>query len=166
MVFFSSGKGGGQEIDYGFKGKGTTTHLLIDGNGSPVAFESSAANGDERQMVEPLIDKVEKRVDKARDLLELFPIFEADKGYDAEHLRDKLLKRKIYPWICRRKKPGQVAEKVISTIKRWRWKVERAISWLQRKFRRLVARWERKVKYWRGFLSFSLIGFWINRLVR
>lgn len=166
MVFFSAGKGGGQEIDYGFKGKGATTHLLIDGNGSPVAFESTAANGDERQMVEPLIDQVKKRVDKARDLLELFPIFEADKGYDAEHLRDKLLRRRIYPWICRRKKRGQVAEKIVTTIKRWRWKVERAIAWLQRKFRRITARWERKVKYWKGFLAFSLIGFWINRLVR
>lgn len=166
MVFFSSGKGGGQEIDYGFKGKGSTTHLLVDGNGSPIAFESSAANGDERQMVEPLIDKVEHRINKGRDLLGFFPIFEADKGYDAEHLREKLVNRKIFPWICGRRKPGHVAEKVISTIERWRWKVERAISWLQRKFRRLVARWERKTKYWKGLLSLSLVGFWISRLVR
>lgn len=166
MVFFSAGKGGGQEIDYGYKGKGTTTHLLVDGNGSPVAFESTAANGDERQMVEPLIDKIQHYVDKARPFLEFFPIFEADKGYDAEHLRDKMLSRKIFPWICRRKKSGQEAEKVVSTIKRYRWKVERVISWLQRKFRRLVARWERKTKYWKAFLTFSLIGFWVNRLVR
>ena len=48
MVFFSRGKGGGEEIEYGFKGKGTTTHLLVDENGAPVAFTSTAANGDER----------------------------------------------------------------------------------------------------------------------
>jgi len=165
MVFFSAGKGGGEEIEYGFKGKGTTTHLLVDGNGSPVAFESTAANGDERQQVEPLLDRVQKHIDQLKKQLGDIPIFEADKGYDAEHLRDKLLKRKVFPWICRRKKPGQVAEKVESILKRVRWKVERAIAWLQRKFRRLVARWERRTKYWRGFLTFGLVGFWLNRLV-
>ncbi len=66
----------------------------------------------------------------------MIPIVEADKGYDAEELRDKLLKRKIFPWICRRKKPGKEAEKVESILKRMRWKVERAIIMLQRKFRR------------------------------
>jgi len=166
MVFFSSGKGGGEEIAYGFKGKGTTTHLLVDGNGSPVAFVSTAANGDERQQVEPLLDRVQVRVDRCRGHLGNFPIFEADKGYDTNSLREKLLRRKIFPWICRRRKPGQMAEKIESVLKRTRWKVERAISWLQRKFRRLAVRWERRVRYWKGFLTFGLVVFWINRLVR
>ena len=96
----------------------------------------------------------------------IIPIFEADKGYDSEALRDKLLKRKIFPWICRRKKPGKAAEKVESLLKRIRWKVERAISWLQRKFRRLAVRGERRIRYWKGFLTFSLITFWIDKLVR
>ena len=165
MVFFSAGKGGGEEIEYGFKGKGTTTHLLIDGNGAPVAFESTAANGDERQQVEPLIDKVRCRIDALCRRLGSISIFEADKGYDAEHLRLKLLRRNIFPWICRRRKRGQVVEKIESTLKRIRWKVERAISWLQRKFRRLAVRWERRVCYWKGFLTLGLVIFWINKLV-
>jgi IS5 family transposase len=165
MVFFSKGKGGGEEIEYGFKGKGTTTHLLVDGNGFPIAFTSTAANGDERQEVEPLLDSVEKHISRVLSK-GIIPIFEADKGYDAEALRDKLLKRKVFPWICRRKKPGKAAEKVESLLKRIRWKVERAISWLQRKFRRLAVRWERRTLYWKGFLTFSLITFWIDKLVR
>jgi len=165
MVFFSRGKGGGEEIEYGFKGKGTTTHLLVDGNGSPVALTSTAANGDERQQVEPLLDKVRVRIEKVQKCLGMIPIFEADKGYDADQLRDKLLRRKIFPWICRRKKPGKTAEKIESTLKRMRWKVERAISWLQRKFRRLAVRWERRVRYWKGFLTLGLITFWIGRLL-
>ena len=146
MVFFSAGKGGGEEIEYGYKGKGTITHLLVDGNGSPLSFESTAANGDERRQVEALIDRVQKHVDRLWKLEGKVTVFEADKGYDANHLRIKLLKRNIFPWISRRKKPGTIAQKVISTLKRMRWKVERAISWLQRKFRRLAVRWERKVE--------------------
>lgn len=165
MVFFSRGKGGGEEIEYGFKGKGTTTHLLVDGNGSPVALTSTAANGDERQQVEPLLDRVWTRIESVQERLGKIPIFEADKGYDADQLRGKLLRRKIFPWICRRKKPGKMVEKIESTLKRIRWKVERAISWLQRKFRRLALRWERRVRYWKGFLTFGLITFWIGRLL-
>lgn len=165
MVFFSRGKGGGEEIEHGFKGKGTTTHLLADGHGSPVAFTSTAANCDERRQVEPVLDRVEKHISHSLGK-GIIPIFEADKGYDAEALRDKLLNRGIFPWICRRKKPGKVAEKVEAVLKRMRWKVERAISWLQRKFRRLAVRWERKTRYWKGFLTFSLIIFWVDRLVR
>lgn len=146
MVFFSRGKGGGEEIEYGFKGKGTTTHLLVDGNGSPI------------------LDRVNKHM-VALSIKGIIPILEADKGYDAELLRDKLLKRKIFPWICRHKKRGKETEKVESVLKRMRWKVERAISWLQRKFRRLAIRWERKVCYWKGFLALSLIIFWVNKLV-
>ena len=165
MVFFSRGKGGGEEIEYGFKGKGTTTHLLVDGNGSPVALTSTAANGDKRQQVEPLLDRVRTRIENVQQRLGMVPVFEADKGYDADELRYKLLKRDIFPWICRRKKPGKTAEKIASALKRMRWKVERAISWLQRKFRRLVVRWERRMPYWRGFLIFGLITFWIDRLL-
>lgn len=166
MVFFSRGKGGGEKIEYGFKGKGTTTHLLVDGNGSPVTFTSTAANDDERQQVEPLLDRVQNHIGKLQERLGIIPIFEADKGYDADELRWKLLRRKIFPWICRCKKRGRAVEKVESVLKRTRWKVERAISWLQRKFRRLAVRWERRVRYWKGFLAFGLIVFWINRLVR
>jgi len=165
MVFFSRGKGGGEEIEYGFKGKGTTTHLLVDGNGFPIALTSTGANGDERQQVEPLLDAICTRIKSVQERLGMIPIFEADKGYDANELRRKLLKRSIFPWICRRKKPGQIAAKVESSLKRIRWKVERAISWLQRKFRRLAVRWERRTRYWKGFLTFSLITFWLDRLL-
>ena len=55
--FFSAGKGGGEEIEYGYKGKGTTTHLLVDGQGSPLNITSTSAAGDERKEVVPLIKK-------------------------------------------------------------------------------------------------------------
>ncbi len=58
--FFSAGKGGGQLIDYGYKGKGVTTHLLTDGNGNPINFEVTSAKGDERQQVDSLLDGIEE----------------------------------------------------------------------------------------------------------
>jgi transposase len=62
--FFSAGKGGGEEIEYGYKGKGTTTHLLVDGQGSPLCTTSTSAAGDERKEVRPLLKK-NRRVAKA-----------------------------------------------------------------------------------------------------
>lgn len=165
MVFFSAGKGGGELIDYGYKGKGVTTHLLVDNNGNPVAFETTSANGDERKQVEKLLDSVICFIDEFSNETQLFPIFEADKGYDSHELRDKLLRRKIYPLIPYRKIGKQESWKTIASwILKKRWQVERAIAWLQRKFRRLVVRWERRLKYWKGFLNFSLILFWVNRI--
>jgi hypothetical protein len=46
-----------------------------------------------------------------------------------------------------------------------RWKVERGISWLQRKYRRIVVRWERRMKYWEGFLSLGILLYWVRQLV-
>lgn len=165
MDFFSGGKGGGELVDYGYKGKGMTTHLLVDGEGNPLSFEVTSANGDERKQVEKLVDQHIDKLQKVYELHQVIPILEADKGYDSEELRDKLLKRKIYPFIPRRRMgAAKKAEVIVCQLKKWRWQVERAISWLQRKFRRVVVRWERQVKYWKGFLNFSLIKYWIDRL--
>ena len=165
MVFFSAGKGGGELIDYGYKGKGVTTHLLVDGSGNPIAFEVTSAKGDERQQVESLLDSVSHQLHFFFQETGCIPIFEADKGYDAEAVRDKLLNRRIYPLIARRRLgKNPTHSKIASWVTKKRWQVERAIAWLQRKFRRLVVRWERRIKYWKGFLNLSLVLFWIDRL--
>jgi hypothetical protein len=39
--FFSAGKGGGEEIEYGYKGKGVTSHVLTDGQGNPIKITST-----------------------------------------------------------------------------------------------------------------------------
>jgi transposase len=62
--FFSAGKGGGEKVDHGYKGKGVTTHLLVDGLGQPLRTTSTGAAGDERQQVIPLIKK-NRRLAKA-----------------------------------------------------------------------------------------------------
>jgi hypothetical protein len=36
MALFPPGKGGGQGVDYGYKGKGVLIHLIVDKNGAPL----------------------------------------------------------------------------------------------------------------------------------
>jgi len=158
MVFFSAGKGGGEEVDYGYKGKGVTTHTLVDIYGSPIALTSTGASGDERKQVEPLLNKVDTWIKRLIGRA-VTPIMEADKGYDSRELRIKTLRRKIFPFIpYLEKKPSVVY------LEKMRWKVERGIGWLQRKYRRLAIRWERKKKYWEGFSNLALVMFWLQRL--
>lgn len=85
-LFFSGGKGGGELIDYGYKGKGVTTHLLVDGDGNPLSFEVASAKGDEKQQVEKLVDLHLDKLQGLYNLHQIIPILEADKGYDSEEL--------------------------------------------------------------------------------
>nr|WP_264299972.1 hypothetical protein [Nostoc sp. MG11] len=61
MALFPPGKGGGEEIAYGGKGKGVLIHTLTEGNGMPLANSTTPANGNEREQVLPLLDKVKLR---------------------------------------------------------------------------------------------------------
>ena len=64
--FFSAGKGGGRTVEHGYKGKGMTSHLLVDGRGSPLKISDTGAAGDERKQVVPLVKK-NNSMDKTTD---------------------------------------------------------------------------------------------------
>lgn len=160
MVFFSQGRGGGEEVAHGYKGKGVTTHLMSDTLGNPVGFISTAANVSEQDQVVPLLQKVVRFV-KVLLRKGITPIVEADKGYDCRALRIKILEEKVFPMIPYR---GNKKPRGINYLEKTRWQVERSISWLQRKFRRVNLRWERKMVYWQGFLYWALIIFWMRKI--
>ncbi|MBW4550504.1 MAG: hypothetical protein KME35_05265 [Aphanocapsa sp. GSE-SYN-MK-11-07L] len=46
-----------------------------------------------------------------------------------------------------------------------RFQQERCFAWLQRKYRRLVVRWERLKVCFDAFLSLAITHLWINKLV-
>jgi transposase len=92
-------------------------------------------------------------------------LLEADKGYDSKELRIAVLLMKIFPMIPYRR-IGSRAKNGTNYLEKRRWVVERAIGWLQRKFRRVAVRWERGLKYWEGFLNAALIIFWVQRILR
>jgi hypothetical protein len=87
---------------------------------------------------------------------------EADKGYDAEELRLQILAMKLFPYIPHRRRGQDNTEQPTKVLEKHRWKVERGISWLQRKYRRLVVRWERRMRYWEGFLMLGLLLYWVR----
>ena len=72
----------------------------------------------------------------------------ADRGYDYDKYRRELRRRGIRPEIARR----QTAHG--SGLGRYRWVVERTLSWLHQ-FRRLLVRYERRADIHEGFLAIA-----------
>jgi len=167
MGLFPLSPGGGQEVAHGYKGKGSLLHLLIDGKGNPLSITTTAANGDERQEVEKLLEKT--TLIRNRSHIDRMIIFEGDKGYDADWLRQALLIQKIFPLIPYRKISGRIRPETkeicrVFNVSRKRWMVERSFAWLKRRCRRLLLRWERNAKIWTGFAVMGAIYTWIKVL--
>src|SRR5262249_19494148 len=64
MALFPPGKGGGEGVAHGGKGKGVLIHSLTEGHGMPLANRVTPANGDERAQVVPLLDAVKVHTGK------------------------------------------------------------------------------------------------------
>lgn len=148
-VFFPS-RMGGSEVENGYKEKGSTIHLLTDGNGQPIAAKVTSANADERKQVIYFLRAIPRK--GAPTLLE------ADKGYDSRELRVAVLNNRIYPLI-----PFRIS--ISSWVKRVRWKVERCISCLKRSYRRLTTRWELLSEVYAGVLLQALSYHWVKKIV-
>lgn len=164
-VLFPPAPGGGSEVTHGYKGKGSLLHLLVDAKGSCLAMSSTGANGNERRELLELIDRV-KGLPGKREVI----VVEADKGYDSAELRQELLNRGFFPLIPWRKSvKGAPGIKEVATefgLKPIRWVVERTHSWMKRKYRRLMARWERRSETWNAMTQLALIMEWVKNLLR
>ena len=161
---FPPGKGGGKDVAYGFKGKGVLIHLLVDANGMPLAGSVTAANGNERTEAIENVRSVHVAGNVGRPKGAPRRIA-ADKGYDSKALRDLLRRMGIQPEIKRRKWKGKKKRGCPLTEKVDRYVVERTFSWLQRKFRRLVVRWERTSELFTTFVMLGLAMLWFERIL-
>ena len=169
MGLFPPSPGGGQDVDYGYKGKGVTLHMLTDRKGRPIGALHGSAKSDERKMVLPLIAK--SNVFMLKDLSNLSQpmiFLEADKGYDAMWLRQELLNHQILPLIPYRGSKLKLYQESRRCFKQTsiRWRVERTFAWIKRKCRRLYLKWERTRVAWAAMIDLSLIYFWLEALVR
>lgn len=84
MALFPPGKGGGEGVARGGKGKGILIHSLTDGGGMPLANCTTPANGDERAQVVPLLDAVKVHTGKRGRPRKRLKVIATDKGYDAK----------------------------------------------------------------------------------
>jgi hypothetical protein len=133
----------------------------------PMSCCTTAANGDERQQVLPLIDRIAIRTAPVGRPKKRFKVLAADKGYDALWLREKLRQRGIRGQIPKRKRQRQGKKPLGRPIQMSvpRFQQERCFAWLQRKYRRLVVRWERLPSCFDAFLHLSIIHIWIHKLL-
>jgi len=165
MALCPPGKGGGKGVAHGGKGKGILIHRLTDGGGMPLANRTTPANGDERAQVLPLLDAVKVRTGKRGRPRTRLKVLATDKGYDAKALRQKLRPRGIRAQIPKRvwktkKNRGRPIKKVVP-----RFQAERMFAWFQKKYRRLMVRWERITACFEAFLAIVTIHIWVHRLI-
>lgn len=161
MGLFPPAPGGGESVNYGYKGKGVVIHLLADGSGKPLAITTTPSNGNERLQVKTLLKKGSIQPEKTMLILE------ADKGYDSQWLRSELLKMNVFPLIpySKNNKKAELFKQQFP-IESKRWKVKRAFAWLKRKCRRLLMRWERNLCIWEAFTILGLAFMWMEYLLR
>jgi DDE family transposase len=162
---FPPGKGGGAGVARGGKGKGILLHSLTDAGGMPLANRTTPANGDERAQVVPLLDAVKVCTGKRGRPRKRLKVLATDTGYDVKALRQILRKRGIRAQLPKRvwktrKKRGRPIKQVVP-----RFQAERTFAWFQKKYRRLVVRWERLAACFAAFLAVATIHIWIHRLL-
>ncbi|HSF29886.1 MAG TPA: transposase [Candidatus Tectomicrobia bacterium] len=165
MAPFPPGKGGGEGVACGRKGKGILIHSLTDATGMPLSTRTTPANRDERAQVIPLLDTLHVRTGKRGRPGKRLKVLAADKGYDAKDLRHRLRRRGMRAQIPTRvwktkKSRGRPIKQGVH-----RYQAERTFAWFQRKYRRLVVRWERLAACFNAFLAMALIHMWVHRLI-
>jgi hypothetical protein len=165
MALFPPGKGGGEGVAYGRKGKGILIHSLTDGAGMPLSTRTTPANGDERAQVLPLLDTLHIRMGKRGRPRKRLKVLAMDKGYDAKDLRYRRRRRGIRPQIPKR--VGKSRQPRGRPLKKdvLRYQAERTFAWFQRKYRRLVGRWERLAACFNAFLAVAMIHMWVHKLI-
>src|ERR671927_1577686 len=165
MARLPPGKGGGEGVAHWGKGKGLLLHSLTEGRGMPLANRTTPAKGDERAQVLPLLDAVKVRTGKRGRPRKRLQVLATDKGYAAQALRQQLRQRGIWAQIPKRvwktkKHRGRPIKTVVP-----RFQAERPFAWFQKKYRRLVVRWERIAACFEAFLAIATIHIWMQRLL-
>ena len=165
-ALFPPGPGGGKEVEHGYKGKGSLLHLVTDKEGKPLWITTTSAKGNERIQALTLLDQLQ--ISGCKDTKRM-TICEADKGYDSGELRMEMLRRGYVPIIGYRKNRSERVKTedmyAYFGASKKRWVVERSFSWLKRKCRRLLMRWERLPEAWGAFSLLGLIFMWLEILL-
>ncbi len=131
----------------------------------PLANLTTAANGSERDQIIPLLDSIKLKTLKRGRPKKRVKVLAADKGYDSKEKRAALRKRGIRPQLPKRVWKTKKNRGRPIKISVPRFQQERCFAWYQRKYRRLVVRWERQKSNFDAFLSLATIHIWIARIL-
>ena len=131
----------------------------------PLVNRTTSVNGDERAQVVLLLDAVKVHTGKWGRPRKRLKVIATDKGYAAKALRQTLRKRGLRAQRLKRvwrtkKNRGRSIKKVVP-----RFQAEWTFAWFQKKYRRLVVRWERIAACFDAFLAIATIHIWIHRLI-
>jgi transposase len=116
---------------------GTKRHVLVDGQGIPLAVTLTGANVHDMHMVGETLDAVNVRASRGPRRPKNLCL---DKGYDYRKSEQEARTRGVKPHIRRRGEPALTGP--IRGKKPRRWVVERTNSW-HNNFRALRIRWEK-----------------------
>lgn len=126
--------------------------MVSDGCGVPLALVLGPGNRHDRMHALQTVDAVPclrgRRRGRENRPSQIF----ADRGYDADWLRDELRERGIRPRIPYKRKPG--TGRVRDRNARERWPIERTNAWLHNQ-RRLTTRWERRPELYLAFAQLA-----------
>lgn len=125
---------------------GSKHHLLVDGFGLPLAWALTGGNRNDVTQLIPLIDAVPAVAGLPGRPRRRPECVIADRGYDHDSHRRLLRQRGIEPVIARRQTEHG------SGLGRYRWVVERTLSWLHQ-FKRLLVRYERRAEMHEAMLA-------------
>ncbi len=124
--------------------------VLTDGCGIPLGIDTASASPHEVTLIEPLL---ENRLLRRKPQRLIY-----DAAADSDPLRERLWRRGIElicPHRSNRTKPRTQDGRSFRRYRR-RWKIERAIGWLQN-FRRLVTRYEYHADLFQGFVQLGCL---------
>ena len=130
---------------------GTKRSLLTDGGGVPIGLAVEGANRNDFKMARETIERIPvERPEPTADHPQGMCL---DKGYDYDEVRDLLAEFGFTAHIRARGEEAK-ALKQDADFKARRWVVERTHSWMNR-FRRVLIRWDKKVRNYLAFLHLA-----------
>jgi putative transposase len=130
---------------------GTKRRVLTDGGGVPLGLAVEGANRHDFKMARETIESIP--VERPEPSLATPQGMCLDKGYDYDEVRELLAEFGFTAHIRARGEEAK-ALKQQAGFKARRWVVERTHSWMNR-FRRILIRWDKKVRNYLGFLHLA-----------
>ena len=131
--------------------------VVVDARGLPLGMAAAAANVSEQALLMPALDDVPVEIPEGTPVV-------ADKGHDADPLRDDLEEAGLTPVIPHRKNRVKPSRNDGRRLRRYRhrWRIERTNAWLHC-YRGLAVRWSYYTFMYVGLVYLSFIHMALNR---